>query len=403
MTNLVEVFAGIAWDPEIRGFLTVALAGVLLVGTVWLLLVTNTGIRLGSLIALAGLFGWFTIMAFIWWLQGIGYTGSNPSWEYEATFRDPAGSEAEGIEDAYVPGVDELPDPNCDNNVIFPASKTGWTFSPPDSGCLPRAISLLLAYPGQDKTLVMDELANVGEDEIRATLRERNSLLSTDDPRFRSEQELASTAAEQIARREAQIDKMSLSALEASAPQVIEWAKAQGYLDLGEWELLSTAASGEATAAAGAFIDDRDVFAEVPSTVFTPEGEVPSATDPYVFVDAFGRGGKPIPASDGTWDRVANKITNSARLRNPPHHVVVQARPAIARPLVVGEAPPSAELDYESETVSIVMIRNLGNLRLVPALIAIGSGLIFVALLFSLHWRDLRIRREQEALEAAPA
>ena len=85
---------GISWDPELRGLLTVVLAASLLAGTVWLLLVLNTGIRLGSLLALAGLFGWFTIMATIWWLHGIGYTGDSPRWEYEGTFSDAAGAEA---------------------------------------------------------------------------------------------------------------------------------------------------------------------------------------------------------------------------------------------------------------------------------------------------------------------
>ena len=229
-----SILAGIGWDPEIRGFLTVALAGVLLVGTVWLLLVTNTGIRLGSLIALAGLFGWFTIMAVIWWLQGIGYTGAAPSWEYQASFRDSAGFEPEGIEDAYVAGVDELPDPNCDNSVIFPPSKTGWTFTPPAEGCLRRAVGLLLAYPGADRTEVMTELATVDSDGIRTELRERNELLSDDDPRRRNAVELTVAVDEQIARRESQIDKMSLSALDATAPQVIDWAFSEGYLDLGE-------------------------------------------------------------------------------------------------------------------------------------------------------------------------
>ena len=393
--------AGIGWDPEVRGFLTVALAGVLLVGTVWLLLVTNTGVRLGSLIALAGLFGWFTIMALIWWLQGIGYTGASPSWEYQASFRDAAGYESEGIEDAYVGGVDELPDPNCDNSVIFPPSKTSWTFTPPGEGCLPRAVSLLLTYPGADRADVTAELATVDSEGIRTSLRERNALLAEEDPRRRTAAELDAAAEDQIARREAQIDKMSLSALAANAPQVISWARSEGYLKLGEWELLSTAAAGEATAAAGAFIEEREVFADAPATVLTPEGEVPSATAPYVFVDAFGRGGKPERSSDGTWDRVANKISNSARLTNPPHYVVVQARPAIPRAQVVGEAPPASELDFESETVSVVMVRNLGNLRLVPALVTIGSGLIFLALIFSLHWRDRRVRRVVEAFEVA--
>ena len=53
MLGFVEIVAGLGWDPEIRGLLTVVLAMAVLAGSVWLLLVTNTGTRLGSLIALA--------------------------------------------------------------------------------------------------------------------------------------------------------------------------------------------------------------------------------------------------------------------------------------------------------------------------------------------------------------
>ena len=81
----------------------------------------------------------------------------------------------------------------------------------------------------------------------------------------------------------------------------------------------------------------------------------------------------------------------------------MQARPAVPKAQVLGEAPPLPEPDRNGETISIVMVRNLGDLRLVPALLAIGSGLIFLTLVLSLHWRDLRFRREQESLEGATA
>ena len=45
------------------------------------------------------------------------------------------------------------------------------------------------------------------------------------------------------------------------------------------------------------------------------------------------------------------------------------------------------------------MIRNLGDERLVPALVAIGSGLIFAALCFSLHLRDQRVKRREDEYE----
>jgi hypothetical protein len=77
----LNLVAGIAFDPTIRGILAVAVGVVVLMGSVYLLLGTNTGSRLGFLLALAGFFGWMSIMGLIWWIYGIGMQGEAPSWE----------------------------------------------------------------------------------------------------------------------------------------------------------------------------------------------------------------------------------------------------------------------------------------------------------------------------------
>jgi len=61
------VLAGITWDPNIRGALVVLTAIVLLPGTVYMVLATDVGARLGLLLALTGLFGWMSIMGITWW------------------------------------------------------------------------------------------------------------------------------------------------------------------------------------------------------------------------------------------------------------------------------------------------------------------------------------------------
>jgi hypothetical protein len=70
----------LAWDPQIRAILVVALAIAVLPGSIYLILGTNLGARLGFLVALAGITGWLTIMAMIWTVYGIGYVGDPPSW-----------------------------------------------------------------------------------------------------------------------------------------------------------------------------------------------------------------------------------------------------------------------------------------------------------------------------------
>jgi hypothetical protein len=75
------LLAGISWEPNIHGALIVLIAIVVLPGTVYMVLATNTGARLGLLLALTGLFGWMSIMGITWWVYGIGLKGPVPHWK----------------------------------------------------------------------------------------------------------------------------------------------------------------------------------------------------------------------------------------------------------------------------------------------------------------------------------
>ncbi len=77
----LNLLAGIAFDPTIRGLLSVGVGVVVLMGSVYLILATNTGNRLGFLLAATGFFGWMAIMGILWWIYGIGMLGASPSWE----------------------------------------------------------------------------------------------------------------------------------------------------------------------------------------------------------------------------------------------------------------------------------------------------------------------------------
>ena len=52
----------INWEPELRGILTVIIAVAMLCGSMYLVLGTNLGARLGFLVALTGLAGWMALM-----------------------------------------------------------------------------------------------------------------------------------------------------------------------------------------------------------------------------------------------------------------------------------------------------------------------------------------------------
>lgn len=70
----------ITWDPTIRGILVVLVSVLVLMGSAYVLLSTNLGVRLGFLVAAAAFWGWMTIMGLAWWAYGIGLQGPAPSW-----------------------------------------------------------------------------------------------------------------------------------------------------------------------------------------------------------------------------------------------------------------------------------------------------------------------------------
>ena len=71
----------INWEPELRGVLTVIIGTVVWMGSIYLILGTNLGARLGFLVAFTGLMGWMALMGMVWWIYGIGLKGDVPEWK----------------------------------------------------------------------------------------------------------------------------------------------------------------------------------------------------------------------------------------------------------------------------------------------------------------------------------
>jgi hypothetical protein len=67
--------------PELRGILTIVIAVFTLMGSVYLIMLTNVGARLGFLIAFSALCGWMFLMGCVWWAYGIGLKGPEPTWD----------------------------------------------------------------------------------------------------------------------------------------------------------------------------------------------------------------------------------------------------------------------------------------------------------------------------------
>lgn len=79
MSTLADALA-ISWEPELRGVLIFIISVSLFCGSIYLILATNLGARLGFLVALTGLAGWMTLLGMIWMIYGIGLKGPEPSW-----------------------------------------------------------------------------------------------------------------------------------------------------------------------------------------------------------------------------------------------------------------------------------------------------------------------------------
>jgi hypothetical protein len=79
--HTINVLAALSWDPQVRGFLIVVAAVFILPGTIYLLLSTNLGARMGFLVAIAGLSGWLMLLSITWILYAQGMKGRDPSWK----------------------------------------------------------------------------------------------------------------------------------------------------------------------------------------------------------------------------------------------------------------------------------------------------------------------------------
>jgi hypothetical protein len=237
---LIHHFA-IHWDPGLRGVLVLGTGIAVLMGSVYALLATNLGARLGFLVTVAGLAGWMTLMGFVWSMYGIGYKGTAAHWK---------------IEEVY----------------------------------------------------------------------------------------------------------SSSSAKDTSGTKL---AKAH---DLSKWEELPDGSQARADAAASA------------TAALTTQGstvQLYSSDQDYKVVDAFTVGGKK-----------KNFYNAWFPAPHPPHYSVVQVQAIKKVTVAFGEAAPKAELDPSAPIVSVIMVRDLGKLRVPSFLIGCASLIVFGVSCSALHRRD---------------
>lgn len=122
------VMLAINWEPELRGALTVLIGLGVWMGSIYLIVGTNVGARLGLLVSLAGLMGWIALMGAVWWMYGIGLKGDAPSWkqvEGRTVIQDVRLLHEAGVLDRQI--SDDFADPNAASAAVAEGLEAqGW-------------------------------------------------------------------------------------------------------------------------------------------------------------------------------------------------------------------------------------------------------------------------------------
>lgn len=363
------MLAAISFDPTIRGILVVVVGTVVLVGTVYAIVATNTGIRAGFLIVMAGLFGWMFLMGTVWWIYGIGLKGRDPSWmPVELNY-----SRSQPVDTAV---VKKLP--------------------PPET--LPDAQELMDSHP----LLLAAAKASEGADYEPASLTDVVTVAtglattSADDVETTLDSGLKKNAEEFLADHPDVATELSGAPADVAAKIAAEAKQVRASIEdkLNGWCLLSETDTrrGEAVASSDAALAAESAFGDSTSS------------SSYIVRDVFFYGGKEpcTPITEKSMvSRVWHRIATTFQVKNPKLYGVVTVVKAKQIPTVPGEVPPPPQAEEDVSTVSMIMLRNLGNRRFIPFVFALINLLLFAVVASQLHVRDKRAMAARAAFEAS--
>ena len=136
-----------------------------------------------------------------------------------------------------------------------------------------------------------------------------------------------------------------------------------------EWDKLDPAAPEVA-----------DAQGVVDSRIVGPDARFESA-DEYLVVGALRKGGEAYGPLHLLNFRPFNVF-------HEPHYLMIQVQGVVEQPAAPGQPPPRPQVDANQPVVSVLMVRDLGTLRLNPALVCIACSLIFGVVCYQLHQRD---------------
>ncbi len=162
----------IGWEPELRGLLTVVIAVVVLMGSIYLIMLTNLGARLAFLVTLAGLAGWMMLMGLTWWIYGIGLRGPDPTWQPVAgatVLQDTDALRSGGVLQT-LPDIPEDATPREEGEIVGERlQEDGWILLDPSSPAFGQAqasASVFLEEEGAFAagTYVVTDIFDIGGD-----------------------------------------------------------------------------------------------------------------------------------------------------------------------------------------------------------------------------------------------
>jgi hypothetical protein len=195
---------------------------------------------------------------------------------------------------------------------------------------------------------------------------------------------------------------LDLTALEAEAPP-------EEYADLEPEQFAELEADVEGSLDGWKLLPESDAsFGEAKATVdeyfaANPDEElaIDSASD-YISVYSFEKGGKEeLPDDPDRWDRIWHKLKGTFwQVRHPAHYALIQVHPVIAQEAQPGQAPPLPEADPNKPVVSVILQRDLGDVRFPAAMLTIGSGAMFAVMCLALHRRDQVVAQARGLLPA---
>ena len=356
-----QVLGAISFDPNIRGVLIVLTGTVVLMGSVFMILATNSGARVGFMLAASGLFGWLAILGLLWTINPGGLKGRDAAWmpaEINYNRTDDLGKPVPVATPqlASLPVPDTLADPQAllESKPLLHAlalGAEGKDYQPKTLTKLKTLISPWVVIRTRDAAA----LARKALDQAGPLIAENPDvavLLNAQDDSLRDE-----------------IRKESID-LRRTIDE-----------PFGDWCLIteSDPRRGNAVSSADAMLAHEQVF-----------GSTTSQAD-YIVGDVWFYGGRePCTTLEerANTTRVWERLVSIAEPKQPEllsAVTLVKATPVTVAP---GQAPPSPTPQDGASTMTVVQRWNYGNVRFVPFVFFLLNLTLFGVFAYLLHARD---------------